>query len=227
MNTTPFSQQMMDLLKANMETRQVPKGTSLFQEQEPSKHLYYVWEGQIQVMNTTGDEKLFVIQLYHPGDLLGASTEQPDIPCCFQAEATADSVVGVIGVEKLRELMKEHPELAVQLVKWLTLMERSLQLKLRDLFLYGKQGALAATLLRLCHTYGVRRDSEIRIEQRFTHADLAKFIGATRESVNRMVNKWRKKQILSVEDGYLIVQDSHALKNMCHCMNCAKEVCRL
>ncbi|GAE35187.1 helix-turn-helix domain-containing protein [Halalkalibacter akibai] len=59
------------------------------------------------------------------------------------------------------------------------------------------------------------------------NGELGEYIGATRESVNRMLSDLRSKEILSQDKGYLIVRNLEELKQICHCENCPLEICRM
>ena len=79
-------------------------------------------------------------------------------------------------------------------MKWMGIHHRITQTKFRDLMMYGKPGALTSTLIRLSNTYGQHQaDDTILINKKITHTDLSNMIGATRESVNRMLSDLRKR----------------------------------
>ncbi len=107
------------------------------------------------------------------------------------------------------------------------LMHRVTQTKFRDLMMFGKPGALCSTLIRLCNSYGVQRDDGIYISSKQTHTDLAEMIGATRESVNRMLNDLKTRGVLSYEHQHLVIHDLNYLRDICHCENCPKDICRM
>jgi CRP/FNR family transcriptional regulator, cyclic AMP receptor protein len=61
---------------------------------------------------------------------------------------------------------------------------------------------------------------------KLTNQDLANFISATRESVNRMLNRMKRERILSLQSGRLIIHDLDRLRRLCHCDGrCPSHVC--
>ncbi|MNE86560.1 Anaerobic regulatory protein [compost metagenome] len=93
--------------------------------------------------------------------------------------------------------------------------------------LYGKPGALCSLLIRLSNTYGVPDGDEIRIEKKFNNSEMAELIGATRESVNRMLSDMRKDDLIYIEHGTIVIKDIEALRDVCKCESCPVQICRI
>ncbi|MNW14933.1 Anaerobic regulatory protein [compost metagenome] len=56
---------------------------------------------------------------------------------------------------------------------------------------------------------------------------MADMIGATRESVNRMLSEMKKDDAIAYHNGYLVIKDAAYLRGICHCENCPLEICRM
>ena len=94
--------------------------------------------------------------------------------------------------------------------------------------MFGKLGALCSTLIRLSNMYGVIRQDGILIQKKFTNTEIADMIGATRESVNRMLGKLRKDGIISIEkSGKIFIKDIQYLKDEIGCEDCPIEICNI
>jgi CRP/FNR family transcriptional regulator len=124
-------------------------------------------------------------------------------------------------------LLLQHGDLAVEFMKWIGLMNRLTQSKLRDLMLSGKLGILCSLLIRLGNTYGIEQGGRILISNKLTNSELADMIGTTRESVNRILGDLKKAGVISYEDGHIVIQDLDYLRDTCQCENCPKEICRV
>jgi CRP-like cAMP-binding protein len=79
----------------------------------------------------------------------------------------------------------------------------------------------------LCHTYGKQQGEDILITKKFTNSELADMIGATRESVNRMLADLKKGGIVSNQQQHLVIKKLDHLKSICQCENCPKDMCRI
>ncbi|UUZ85022.1 helix-turn-helix domain-containing protein [Paenibacillus sp. P26] len=101
------------------------------------------------------------------------------------------------------------------------------QTKFRDLMMFGKPGALCSLLIRLNNSYGEACGKHHRIAVKMNNTEMAEMIGATRESVNRMLSEMKKEDVIDMESGHVIIKDLDYLRDVCHCENCPKDICRL
>ena len=138
-----------------------------------------------------------------------------------------DGEIGVIDKVEIESLLAQDPQLMISFMKWLSQMNRKNQSKFRDLMLYGKQGALYSTLIRMSNSYGEKVDKGIFINLKLSNQELADFIGVARETLNRMVNDLKKSKVISYEDGYITIHDMNYLKTFMECGECPDDICRI
>ncbi|MBP1999399.1 CRP/FNR family transcriptional regulator [Paenibacillus shirakamiensis] len=226
-NTQCFSNVQYNGLLSKMKKRFHSKGSHLFWEGDPSNQLFYMYSGSVKLTKSTDEGKELVLYMYQPGDLIGEADAFYSAKHNFTAEVMEDSEIGAIEYKDVEMLICESSDFAIEFMKWMGIHHRLTQTKLRDLMMYGKPGALCSTLIRLGNTFGEKRGSDIYIQKKITHTDLSNMIGATRESVNRMLGDLRKKGALEYDHGYLIIKDHHMLREICHCEYCPHDVCRI
>ena len=223
-----FQPEQLKRLSSLMTSKRVNSGINLFQDKEQADYLYFIHEGIVKIFNNTESGEEIALSLKYAGDLVGDPCTLPSPFQWSNAVTLTDAFLGVIHKEELEALLLRHPDLAVRFIQWLTVNQRILETKMRDLLVYGKTGALASTLIRLCNTCGKRTEEGILIPTRLTNQDLANFIGATRESVNRMLSRMKRENILSMRSGRLIIHDLNRLREFCHCDGrCPGNVCVL
>ncbi|WP_159887675.1 Crp/Fnr family transcriptional regulator [Paenibacillus puerhi] len=226
-NTECFSEGNLLKLQEIMYDMQAESGSHLFWEGDPADRLYFLKQGRIRLTKSNDEGKNYILYVYNKGDLFGQVDPFIHSVNSFNAEVTEDSTVGVIQQKDLEVLLWQHGDLAVEFMKWMGLMHRMTQTKFRDLMMFGKPGALCSTLIRLCNTYGKLQGDGILITKKFTNSELADMIGATRESVNRMLGDLKQSGILSMNGSLLVIQKLDELKLICQCENCPKDMCRI
>ena len=223
-----FQPEQLKRLSSLMTPKRVQSGTNLFQDKEQADYLYFIHEGIVKIFNNTESGEEIALSLKYAGDMVGDPCTLPPPFQWSNAVTLTDALLGVIRKEELEALMLRHPDLALRFIQWLSVNQRILETKVRDLLVYGKTGALASTLIRLCNTCGRETEEGILIPTRLTNQDLANFIGATRESVNRMLSRMKREHILSMRSGRLIIHDLNRLREFCHCDGrCPGNVCVL
>lgn len=228
--STPFSPEQMAKLESIMYPKQVEKGCRLFWEGDKAGQLYYIHSGRIKLKKTTALGRDLILSIAQKGDWIGEFCCGPDSFCTYGAEVLEDAHVGIVQQSDLEILFQQHGDLSICFMRWQGINQMKLQTKLRDLLLYGKPGALASTLIRMCNTFGIACKDGILLDVQVNHTELADMIGSTRENVNRLLNSWKKEGIISVTDGRIVVHDLDALRSICQCPlypTCPSEICRL
>jgi CRP/FNR family transcriptional regulator len=227
-NTSCFSEENFNRLRSIMYETKAEPGTHLFWEGDAADKLYYLIKGRVKITKTSDEGRHFILYMYQEGDLFGQVDPYQDSTQGFNAEVAEASTVGVIQKKDLEVLLWQHGELAVEFMKWMGLVHRMTQTKFRDLMMFGKPGALCSTLIRLHNTYGEqRKNGGVLIGKKLTNTELADMIGATRESVNRMLADLKHAGVIANENGYLVVNDLQYLRDICHCENCPADICRI
>lgn len=205
-----------------------PAGSYLFREGDRSDFLYYLYEGRVKLSKASLSGKLLTIHWLQSGDLVGEISLGKETRNCFHAVVTKEARLGMIPQAALQTLLLQDADLSMQLLSWMSEINRLTASKMRDLLMYGKPGALSCMLIRLAKTYGEKIEGDrIRITQKITNMDLAELIGATRESTNRLLQQLKEEGRISYEQGYIVVDDLDYLRSVCHCDECSQEFCRL
>lgn len=225
-----FTEENLNEIKSIMYPKKEKAGSYLFWEGDVTGKLYYIHSGKVKLTKTTEEGKDLILSFVQKGDLIGEIDSCGDEFHSFSAQIIEDVNVGVIQQKDLEILFYQHGELAVQFIKWMGLKQKTTQSKFRDLLLFGKTGALASTLIRMCNTFGVVCEDGIRLDLSINNTEFADLIGSTRENVNRMLNALKEEGTISMVHGQIIVHKLSNLRSTCQCPTypaCPKDVCRL
>jgi CRP/FNR family cyclic AMP-dependent transcriptional regulator len=222
-----FSPENLERLKSIMYTKSAKADSYLFWEGEPADYLYYVKKGLVKLTKTTDTGTKITLYLHHTDDLFGQIDPFQESAHTFNAEVIEDAEFGIIQQKDLETLLWQHGDLAIEFMKWMGMMHRMTQTKFRDLMLYGKPGALCSLLIRLSNSYGAPCGDNIRISKKINNSEMAEMIGATRESVNRMLSDLRKEDVIHVENGTVTIKNADYLRDICKCESCPQEICRV
>lgn len=224
-NTSQFKG--FEQLSTIMSERVFTKRTSIYCEGDTLAHLYYVKEGIVKLSKVSDDGKDLILHYFYPGDLFGEYHTDGEHMATFTAEAVKNCKIGMIPMDELNELLANQGDLSLSFSQWLSQMQWYTQLKLRDILFHGKHGALASTLIRAANTYGIQQGDHIVISYKLTNYEIANLIGATRETVNRMLSQFQKDDFIEINNGRIIIKSIKELKKICHCEGCPIGICRL
>lgn len=220
--------EISELIKASEKVVNYKKGTFLFREGQEAKEMYIILSGKIQISKTNAEGKELNLRLCRENDIVGELTLfTVDPRYLFNAKVLEDGEAAAINIENLEQALFNNSQLAYQFLKWMNDHIRKTITKFRDLVLHGKKGALYSTLIRLCNSYGIKKEDGIYINVPITNQDLANYCGTARESVSRMLGELRDEGIISINRKKIIIHDLPYLKEEIGCENCPVEYCNI
>ncbi|SER93400.1 Crp/Fnr family transcriptional regulator [Salipaludibacillus aurantiacus] len=203
----------------------VAKGSLLLREGELPDYIYFINKGQVRLTKTSSEGKVFFLQNKKQNDLIGELSLFNHLNCQFNAEVTQDAELLRFKRDELEKLMINKQELSVAYMQWLSSQNHIMMAQFRDLVFCGKQGAVFSILIKLSNEYGIEVKQGILINRKITNQELANYVGATRESINRILKRLIKQNILSVNTKYITIHNIDFLKNHLRCHNCPFEEC--
>ena len=180
----------------------VRKNTVIYRQGELGSGFYYVEKGLIKIYTCSpaGDE--LNLDFRGKGHIFGelALIGEPYISTAVAAE---DSVLYFFSKERFKEMVKQHD---VPLTLILNSLLAKLNILVETRLLTSAEQLIAHALLKLAETAGHNR---ITVKQ----TDLANFTGLTRITVNKTFQKWKKENIISVENKTIVIRDVNRLKS--------------
>jgi len=66
----------------------------------------------------------------------------------------------------------------------------------------------------LAQKFGQSTNGLVTIELRLTHQDLAAMVASTRESVTKVLNEMRSRDVIEVDSGRITLKDTRALTEL-------------
>lgn len=223
------SDKLLSLLESIGTIQNMRENTYLFYQGKVAKKIYLIKSGIVRISMTSSQGTEMTLRVCQKNDIVGELTLYCDNPnYLLNAKIIEAGRVIAVSIDTLHEKLKSNHELAIEIMKWTNNHMRKYQMKMKDLLLNGKIGALYTTLIRLSNSYGLKKANGILIDHVLTDQNLANFCGATREYVNRMLRDLRKKDVVCVtDDGKIFIKDLDYLKRKGHCEDCPIEICNI
>ncbi|MFA9555896.1 Crp/Fnr family transcriptional regulator [Evansella sp. AB-rgal1] len=204
---------------------EVKEGTILFHEGDSPDHIYLIKSGKVRLSKTSVEGKVFFLQVKNDLDIIGELSLFNGFSYNVVAEVIQDSLLLRYNRKELEHLLMMDSDLAVSLMKWLTNENHTLLAQFRDLIFCGKAGAVYSILIRLSNEYGKKISTGVLINKKITNQELANYIGATRESINRILKRLTRDNIISVNTKYITIHNIQYLKEQLRCKHCPFEQC--
>jgi len=201
-------------LRAGSAGHVYPQGTMICREGDPSKFVLVILDGFAKVYTTTVDGHESMLGVRGPGDIvgeIGTFIHQPR----SATVCALDRLHGlVLDGERFRSMLTSNPRIARVLNQ--VIMARQLESDRR--FTLGTSDGerrLAWLLLDLSQRFGVRTPAgETDITLPLSQADLASWIGKSREMVARAFRGWRTAGLVRTGRRHTVLLDPGTLQQI-------------
>jgi CRP/FNR family transcriptional regulator, cyclic AMP receptor protein len=186
-------------LAAATRKRTFRPGEVIFHRDDPGQVLYVIREGKVRIYITSPDGQEVTLVVMGAGEYFGELALLDGHP--RSASAIALEPVEVLALQRSDFLnaVQRHPRIAIQVMHVLSLRLRQTDSMIEDLLFLDVHGRVAKKLLELAELHGARTPEGIRIEMKLTQTDLAALVGASRESVNKVIGYFIDKRFINTE----------------------------
>lgn len=208
------SQDRQRVLREISETRYT-KDDFIFREGDPTEFFHIVKEGTVKCVKSTREGKECTIKMLMPGDLFCCDAVAFD-GACHPGSAQPMGNVSIIRIHKKAyfDMLRRSPDAAIEVIKYLGNRLHEAQERNKILALDRSDQRLAALLADLAVRNGVRERPGIRIPMRLTRQDMADMIGATTETVIRIMGRFKRDQLVSGTANRLTILNLERLKTL-------------
>jgi CRP/FNR family transcriptional regulator, cyclic AMP receptor protein len=185
--------------------RSFPRHARLFHQGDPGSGLYVLASGLVKVIVTSEDGEEMVLVTLGPGEALGELSIVDGGPRSASAEALEPTVALIITRPVLLELATRDPALTEALLQALGGLLRRLTEQASDLVFLDLPGRMAKLLAGLAAERGTETPEGIELDANLTQSDLAGMVGASRQSVNQILQGFARRGYLQVQGRRIVV----------------------
>jgi len=166
----------------------LPPGAILFVEGQSPRGLFLLSSGKVNLSTTSREGKILILKTAATGEALGLSAAILGMGYEMTAETATSCQLNFVDRKHFLELMQSDHEIAMHCAEALSRDFQSACRDMHDLVVTrSSAGKLARLLLSHSPTQGVEA-SETRIHSAMTHEEMAQRIGASRETVTRLLS---------------------------------------
>lgn len=171
----------------------------IFHRDDPGATLFVIKSGRVRIFISSPEGQEVALAVFGPGEAFGELALLDGQPRSASAVAIEPVETYCIQRADFISVATRRPRIALQMLATLSHRLRQTDAMVEDLLFLDVHGRVAKKLLELAETNGVRTPEGIRIEMKLTQSDLAAMVGASRESVNKVMSYLLDKQFVSVE----------------------------
>ncbi len=201
----------LDRLEQITGSRELRRGEILFAKGAPGEQLFGVMRGRLKISASGPGGKGVVFGFAEPGEVFGEIALLDAQPRSATIEAIEPTQLLTLRRHDFLSFLESHPRVAIRLAQVLAGRVRRLSGQMEDAVLLPLPARLARQLLRLAGVYGRGTASGTRIELKLPQQRLGELVGASRESVNKLMRQWTQEGLIRVDQRIVTLTDVDAL----------------
>lgn len=209
-----LAEQTLDGLRQQMRARKLAKAELLFNAGDPSDSMYLVQRGRIKIWTVSAAGAEVTLNVLGPGTVFG------EIGLLDGSERTAGAsaldAVELLAISRsaFDNALDRDPQLARNVISFLCERLRWVSARMEDSALRSAPERLARMLNHLVNDYGIETNEGMQLSINLTQGELARWTHMSRESLNKILNRWSDEGLLQQSRGKITVQDQERIEEI-------------
>jgi CRP-like cAMP-binding protein len=195
-------------LFANATPVRLGAGEVLFVAGDTANACYRVEEGLVKATLISPEGVERILSFLGPGSIVGELSIIDGLPRSASLVAVRPALLSLLSRAAFEAFASKHPEIYKDLVKLLAKRLRETDSVVAAGSFLPMRGRVACTLLELADNFGQDvGNGRIIIHQKIGQSDIAAMTGITRENVNRVLNEWKRRKLVTRISGYYCLEN--------------------
>ncbi len=200
----------LETLGRSLGKRTFDKGMIIFHRESPGQTLYIIESGLVRIFSLSESGQEIMVNLYGPGELFGEMAVLDASPRSAGALCMERTVTYTLHRDLFLEYLERNPALAQGVIELLSERLRYTTYYVESLAFLDVHGRVAAKLLELGERFG-DKERGAGLDLRLTQGELATWVAASRESVNKVLSQFRDQGLIAVDGQEITILDRGGL----------------
>jgi CRP-like cAMP-binding protein len=184
------------IIEQNKVSFKIRKKQPIFQEDNESHNIYFVYSGIVKVFKFGAFNKDQIVRFSVGGNILGHRGFIPQNVFPISAQAITEVQVCSFAKEYFFKLLEQTPLLSTNLVLIFAKELYHEETKLRDMAIFNVREKVAKALLLLIEKFGLNNDSEILDVETLSRQDIAEYIGLTSNQITKVLSEFKNDNLI-------------------------------
>ncbi len=188
------------------------KDDFIFDQGQKNCYLHYIVEGLVKITmtNIRGEEKL--LSVLNPGVFINENSFFLNIDSMASAQTLTDTKLIRISRSDFKRIAAENSQFTLSMIISMSMKIRILTAQVEYLTFFDNKTHLAIVIQSLVNDFG-RKDKSgvIVVDLPTTDQDLANYLGIRRETVTKILSKFKAEGILEKKNKRLYIYDPQKL----------------
>jgi CRP-like cAMP-binding protein len=214
----PLTPAERQALERRCRWRSFDEGEQIIDRETQSEDVFFVISGTARVVNYSPGGREVSYDDIGPGGLFGELAALDNRPRSASVVAKTDMATASLTAAAFREVLLQHPPIAMALLRRLAEVVRESTDRIMDLSTLGAHNRIFAELLRLARESDPKafdqHANQARIRPVPHHVEIASRVSTARETVARVLSDLSKNGVVGRERDALVLLDIGRLAKM-------------
>ncbi len=193
---------------SRMSVRQTyKKDNMVLIEEEIGSTMFIILRGRVKISRISDEGREVILSILVDGDFFGEMSILDGQTRSANAVTLEDSELMLIQRENFLRILRDYPQVAINLLKELAHRLRRSDEQIKSLSLQNAMGKVASTLLRIADDSGIIKHGQVEISQLPPQQDLANMAGTSRETISRVIKSLGQMGYVKKVGSKLIILD--------------------
>lgn len=201
----------LDRLWEPTDPLELARGEYLYLPGDPARSVFLLREGSVRLARLLDSGGELNLDVAGPGEVVGEDAVLVGGPRRVLAQALEPLRASPLPASVVEAAARRDPEVALALARITSERARRLEARATLNAFGGCPRRLAGVLLEMADRFGEDEEDGRRIVVRLTHEDLARFVGAARETVTPLLVALRRRGVIDYDRRRIVIRDRRAL----------------
>jgi len=208
-----YLERLLGTLTINGRTSRA-RGSILFAEGLEALGIYVIWEGRVKISTGSGNGKSLILALVGRGAVLELPATILGLPYAATAEVVEPVKASFLSRDDLLRRLRVTEVAAYTAVENLSAICYSILAEFKAIHLsQSAEQKMARFFLGLPPT-SKRSNGQVEVALEANQEEIGQMIGVCRETVARVISRFKKKRILEMGASTLVIRDRPALERL-------------
>lgn len=204
----------LDDILAQAAEKSLRRGQTLYLKGDEGSYMAAVLKGRMRMSANSPDGREVTLNIIDAGEIFGEIALLDGKPRSADATAIEDSELLLVERRHFLPHLTANQDVALHLIGVLCQRLRETSETLGNFAMLDLPGRLARKLLNLAAGYGRPARGHVLLDIRLSHTDLGRFVGCSRESVNKQMRAWEEQGIVARQGSRIVLCDRARLKRI-------------
>jgi CRP/FNR family transcriptional regulator len=188
----------LNQLGGKLSIKNFNKNEIILCEEDTNEFMYIILYGKVKVIQVTEDGKETILAIHQTGDFFGEMSLIDGKTVPATVIAMEDTLTAIISKKDFYSLIFTQNEVLIKLLQILCFRIRRSWEMIQLLNFNNASQRIKTLFTLLSEEYGIKTEEGTILSIKLTHKDIANMTGITRETVTRVIDKWRKEKEIAV-----------------------------